>query len=654
MKDKLKALRFRMLLPVFVLTFFTVLMLSVMFGQAYINAILQQENEVNAVGFETISQSITPLIDTSISAVRSIMTDDRIASYAQFQYFSLAEMLHARISCRDYLSSEIARNDGIYGMLFMRKDESLFGALPEGSFFFDFPKDNPLPEDVKTQILSVPRGQTVWIGPLSATVIYGFENEKTLQNVMICTWQTVNVRYGECFVMLLMDESIFDRLFSSLQDGKSTWRLFTADQTEFYHSGPEPSADPEQLIRESDSGKIFHDENDQPLCAFSMTMTDPQWTLVREVSMENYEKVVRSARIHIGGFTSVVFLIALLIYELWLKKFMRQFNSLQDGIVRIGQGDLEPIEFEPFTIREFDRMQLEINKTSLALNQQMDTIRRMEREQIEQENRIKEQERIEEELSMAREIQANALPQVFPPFPDRTEFELFASMTPAKEVGGDFYDFFLIDNDHLALVIADVSGKGIPAALFMMVSKGLIRNQLMTGCDPAAALEQVNLQLSERNSSMMFVTVWLAVLEISTGKGMACNAGHESPGLRRAGGSFELLDYDHDMFIGVLKKAKYRNREFELYPGDCIFVYTDGVPEANDADNTMFGKERLIETLNQNSEAGPEELVHRVYDAVNQFAGDAPQFDDITMLAFEFGEHWYGRNETERNQQDSA
>ena len=108
------------------------------------------------------------------------------------------------------------------------------------------------------------------------------------------------------------------------------------------------------------------------------------------------------------------------------------------------------------------------------------------------------------------------------------------------------------------------------------------------------------------------------------------------------------------MFIGVLKKAKYRNREFELYPGDCIFVYTDGVPEANDADNTMFGKERLIETLNQNSEAGPEELVHRVYDAVNQFAGDAPQFDDITMLAFEFGEHWYGRNETERNQQDSA
>ncbi|MBR3317356.1 MAG: SpoIIE family protein phosphatase [Atopobiaceae bacterium] len=246
----------------------------------------------------------------------------------------------------------------------------------------------------------------------------------------------------------------------------------------------------------------------------------------------------------------------------------------------------------------------------------------------------KDQERIAGELVMAREIQANALPQNFPAFPDRNEFDLYASMTPAKEVGGDFYDFFLIDNDHLALVIADVSGKGIPAAMFMMVSKTLIRNQLMVGCDPATALTRVNLQLCERNTSNMFVTVWLAIIELSTGKGIACNAGHEKPGIRRAGGKFELLDYRHNLFVGSMERAKYRNREFELYPGDCIFVYTDGVPEANNPNEEMFKEPRLVEALNLNPDANPEELIHIVYDEVYRFADGAPQADDITMLCF--------------------
>ena len=632
MKKKLKTLRLHMLLPVVALTLFTVIILTGSIGQAYIHAILRQENEVNAFGFETISQSIMPIIKTSVSKVKNILADERVASYAGLQYASDAELIHARISCRDCLSAGIAQNDGIYGMLFMRNDGSMFGAFPEGNFFWDDPDENPLPEDMKAQILNAPHGQTVWVGPLFSSVIYGFENEKTLQKFMIAAWETVDVRYGKCFAMLLMDESIFDSLFETLQDGKSTWRLFTADQTEFCQTGPEPYADPERLLRESNSGKIFRDGNNNPICVFSMTMTSPPWTLIREVSMESYEQAVQRIRLSLWIFISAIILMVLALYQMWLKKFMHQFNSLQDGIIRIGQGNLDPIEFAPFTVREFDRMQLEINKTSRALNEQMETIRRMEREQIEQENRKKEQERIEQELSMAREIQESALPRIFPPFPDRTEFELFASMTPAREVGGDFYDFFLVDSDHLALVIADVSGKGIPAALFMMVAKGLIRNQLMAGCDPAAALEKVNLQLSERNPSMMFVTVWLAVLEISTGRGTACNAGHENPGLLRAGGNFELIEYKHDLIIGVMKKAKYRNREFELHPGDCIFVYTDGVPEAMNPDNKMFGEDRLIITLNKNRDAGPEELVRQVHAAVDDFANGAPQFDDITML----------------------
>ncbi len=249
---------------------------------------------------------------------------------------------------------------------------------------------------------------------------------------------------------------------------------------------------------------------------------------------------------------------------------------------------------------------------------------------------MSELNQLDKELELAADIQLNMLPMVFPPFPDRTEFDLYASMTPAKEVGGDFYDFFLVDSDHLALVIADVSGKGIPAALFMMVSKTLIKNQMMNGCDPATALERVNLQLCERNSSMMFVTVWLALLEISTGKGMACNAGHEAPVIRRAGGGFEALRYKHGLFIGVNKKAKYQNRAFELGSGDCVFVYTDGVSEATNGAEEMFGEDRLVDTLNQNAEEGPEALIRRVRGAVDRFADHSQQFDDITMLCLKY------------------
>ncbi|MBQ7173940.1 MAG: PP2C family protein-serine/threonine phosphatase [Lachnospiraceae bacterium] len=249
---------------------------------------------------------------------------------------------------------------------------------------------------------------------------------------------------------------------------------------------------------------------------------------------------------------------------------------------------------------------------------------------------ISELDRLDKELKLAADIQSSMLPAKFPAFPDRNEFDLFASMQPAKEVGGDFYDFFLIDSDHLGLVIADVSGKGIPAALFMMVSKTLVKNQLMSGADPAAALERVNLQLYERNSSMMFVSVWAAVLEISTGRGLSCNAGHENPGLRREGRGFELLKYRHGMVLGATRDATYENREFELRPGDCVFVYTDGVPEAANTTNVLFGTDRLQKTLNEDAGAAPEELIRRVHAAVSAFADSAPQFDDITMLCVKY------------------
>ena len=636
MKQKLKSLQVRMLLPVFAMTLFVVVMLTTMFSRAYINMILQQEQEVNAVGFDTISRSITPLIDTSISVVRSIMTDDRVTGYARLQYTSTESLIHARMDCRDYLQSEVSRHEGIFGLLFMREDGSLFGSLPEGNFFLDDPQENPLPENIKTQILNVPRGKTVWAGPVSGAVLYGFENDKTPQNIMIAAWKSVDFSYGECYAMMLMDGSIFEDLFAAMQDGKSTWHLFTGNQTEIYHTGQDSCTNPEQLIRESNSGTVFHDEKGNPISAFSMTMKSPAWTLVREVSMASYEQLIRRVRGTVAAISLVVFLIALTLYRLWLEGFMRQFNLLLHGIVRMGEGDLAPTASDPFSIDEFEIMQQEINRTSQALNQQMDTIRQMEREKMEQENMIRAQEQLVKELRTARQIQRSVLPHIFPPFPDRLEINLFASMDPAKDVGGDFYDFFFIDEDHLCLIIADVSGKGIPAALFMMLSKRILEDFARQEHTPGEILEKTNELLCDNNQAEMFVTVWLGILEISTGMLTAANAGHEYPAVWRKGGRFELYKDKHGFVLGGMDGMHFKSYDLQINPGDKLFVYTDGVTEATAGSGELFGTERMIEALNSYAEGSPEDILHGVRKSVDTFVGDAEQFDDLTMLCVEY------------------
>ena len=247
-----------------------------------------------------------------------------------------------------------------------------------------------------------------------------------------------------------------------------------------------------------------------------------------------------------------------------------------------------------------------------------------------------EKERIGAELSMATDIQASQLPRLFPAFPNRPEFDVYASMTPAKEVGGDFYDFFLVDDDHIALVMADVSGKGVPAALFMMISRVLIKSHLQNGETPGEALENVNDQLCEGNDAELFVTVWVAVLEISTGKGIAVNAGHEHPALRRANGQYELVVYRHSPAVATLEGIPYKEHTFQLNPGDSLFVYTDGVAEATSADKELFGTERMLEALNRDPDAEPIGVLKNVMDGINAFVADAEQFDDITMLCLKY------------------
>ena len=245
-----------------------------------------------------------------------------------------------------------------------------------------------------------------------------------------------------------------------------------------------------------------------------------------------------------------------------------------------------------------------------------------------------EKERISTELNVAKQIQADMLPSVFPAFPDHDDFDIFATMTPAKEVGGDFYDFFLVDDDHLAMVMADVSGKGVPAALFMVITKTLIKNRAQMGDSPAEILYHVNNQLCDGNESDMFVTVWLAILELSTGKGIAANAGHEHPVLCRKGGRYELVVYRHSMAVAAMSDIPFKEHGFELHPGDRLFVYTDGVPEATNINNELFGTDRMLEVLNRDPEAAPEEQLKAVRQSVDAFVGEAPQFDDMTMLSF--------------------
>jgi len=242
------------------------------------------------------------------------------------------------------------------------------------------------------------------------------------------------------------------------------------------------------------------------------------------------------------------------------------------------------------------------------------------------------EERIAGELAIATNIQASMLPKDFDTFSSHNEFDLYATMTPAKEVGGDFYDFFLTDDNHLALVMADVSGKGVPAALFMVIAKTLIKNRAMMGGTPGEVLAYANDQLMEGNDAQLFVTVWMALIDISTGKGIAANAGHEHPAIKRAGGEWELVEYRHSPAVATIEGIKFREHEFELGHGDVLYVYTDGVPEAT-KDDEMYGTDRMLGALGRQENANCEQLLANVKEDIDIFVDGADQFDDITMMA---------------------
>ena len=248
-----------------------------------------------------------------------------------------------------------------------------------------------------------------------------------------------------------------------------------------------------------------------------------------------------------------------------------------------------------------------------------------------------EKERIGAELNVATHIQSSMLPCIFPAFPDRDELDIYATMTPAKEVGGDFYDFFMVDERHIAIVMADVSGKGVPAALFMVIGKTLIKDHTQPGRDLGEVFTEVNNILCESNDNGMFITAFEGVLDLVTGEFRYVNAGHEKPFIYRKNGEYEAYETNAGFVLAGLEDIEYQEQTVNLSIGDKIFQYTDGVTEAVNKDKKLYGMDRLQHALNEKClECSPEETLRLVKEDIDAFVGDNDQFDDITMLCLEY------------------
>lgn len=347
-----------------------------------------------------------------------------------------------------------------------------------------------------------------------------------------------------------------------------------------------------------------------------------------DVSMDMIDEQIRYFQITTLIIMVLVLILSDILYYFYIRKILINplgtLHRAVRGLMENKKEALEDFKVEVHTGDELQELADSFQYMVVELNEYIHNLNRI----------TAEKERIGAELDVARHIQASMLPCVFPAFPERHEFDVYASMTPAKEVGGDFYDFFLVDDDHLALVMADVSGKGVPAALFMMISKTLIKSAAQNGLSPKAVLEKVNNQLCENNDAEMFVTVWLGILEMSTGKLKCANAGHEYPAIMREGGQYELFKDRHGFVLAGMEGSRYNEYELELHVGDRLFVYTDGVPEATDAENVLYGTERMLAALNEAKDLPCQELLDHIHKSVDQFVGQADQFDDITMLSF--------------------
>lgn len=332
--------------------------------------------------------------------------------------------------------------------------------------------------------------------------------------------------------------------------------------------------------------------------------------------------------------TVFVLLLAMVLAHLYGKKLVKPLASMTKGISELEGEDTFEIRPEYCTGDEVEQLAEAFSSLSDRTKLYIHEITEY----------TAERERLDTELSLGRRMQKNMLPKEFPAFPDRKDFEIYATMTPAKEVGGDFYDYWLLDEDHLVLVIADVSGKGVPGAMFMMVTRSVIRTYMLLEKTrkPSEILRDCNQWLCNNNEEEMFVTMWLAEMSLTDGTITACSAGHNKPVWAKDGSRFEILKDKHGLVLGASKKATYTDYEIKLDRGGILFQYTDGLVEATDADNNLFGSQQMVDSLNRRNNKSLKELLTGLQQDVDGFVGEVDQFDDLTMLAVRYN----GKEET--------
>ncbi len=382
---------------------------------------------------------------------------------------------------------------------------------------------------------------------------------------------------------------------------------------------------------------IFRDKGDSetghhitvmiPVKAGSRNSGKVDWILCVQRQMERLNFYRKSYVRHVAIAAAVIVGFVLIVYGVYLGRVLivpvKRIAAEARRFAAEHTKPISPLQHHITAKNEIGQLALTVDAMEHEVLSYIDSITRI----------TQEKEQIKAELNIAAEIQASMLPREFP---QRKEFELFASMTPAKEVGGDFYDFFMADENHLALVIADVSGKGVPASLFMAISKALIKNRALMGGSPGEILADVNNHLCEGNEAGLFVTVWLGIVDIDTGKVNAANAGHEYPAIYRNGDGWLLMKDKHSPAVATMEGMKFREYEFDLNAGDCLYIYTDGVAEATNSSEELYGTDRMIDALNETSGMNAENVLLSMKKAVDGFTGDAPQFDDITMLMLKF------------------
>ena len=339
---------------------------------------------------------------------------------------------------------------------------------------------------------------------------------------------------------------------------------------------------------------------------------------------------MRDASIYTSVFMQILIFMTLFvfIYILIKRVIINNLRKVNDTLGRITCGDLN-VTVDVRTNEEFASLSDDINST-------VSTLKRYIAEAA---------ARIDKELEYAKQIQLSALPTNFP---NNEGYGIYAQMIAAKEVGGDFYDFYKLNDDTVAFLVADVSGKGIPAAMFMMTAKTIIKDLAESGMSVNEIFTKANEKLCENNESGMFVTAWMGVLDIPSGMLQFANAGHNPPLLKRTNGGFEYLKTRAGFVLAGMEGIRYRVGELTLYPGDRLFLYTDGVPEATNSENKLYGEERLLKFMDENWAMGATELLPALKENIDEFVGEAPQFDDITMLSFDYKPKKGGRAMTSK------